>query len=124
MKAWHEKDTSPPMPLETGTCGITICVDLPPCCPVSGNPRRGSKLTLNYQATRELIDVLTLTRWVRSFQGGAPTGTRTMEGMILDLAQACADHTRADVSAVADCVIDAGLAHSLTLRIECKATPR
>lgn len=122
---WYERDTSPPLPLPPGASPkVAISVALPPCCPVSGNPRPGSTLTISYQPTCEVIDVLTLTRWVRSFRGGSPSGTRTMEAMIIDLAQMCADHTRVDVEAVAECLIDAGLPERQRMRIECVAVPR
>jgi hypothetical protein len=122
---WHERNTSPPLPLAAGkTAAITLSVALPACCPVSGNPRPGSTLTITYAPTGEVIDVLDLTRWVRSFRGGSPTGTRTMEAMIIDLAQMCADRVRVDVAAVADCLIEAGLPEHQRMRIECRAVPR
>jgi hypothetical protein len=88
-------------------------VALPPCCPVSGNPREGSTLTLAYEPAGWCLEVYSLRRVVSRFVGGWG-GTpeyppeRNMEGMVATLAQMAADALAVAVEFDADLVLDVG----------------
>lgn len=89
-------------------------VALPACCPVSGNPRDGSTLTLIYRPADVVLEVYSVGQLLRRFVGGW-AGTerypaeRNMEGMIRLLAQMAADAVGVRVTARAHLVLDAGL---------------
>ena len=88
-------------------------LDLPPCCPVSGNPQAGSTVEISYRAEDWCLEVYSLQHTVQRFVGGWP-GTerypadRNMEGMIRLLAQMCADALGTQVTVRAQLVLDAG----------------
>lgn len=63
---------------------------LPSCCPVSGNPQPGSEIVISYRAGGTVLEVYALSRYLYSFIGGHPSGTRTMEGMVEQIARDCA----------------------------------
>lgn len=70
-------------------------VDIPPCCPVSRNPRPGSTLTIVYRATEQVLEVASLYAYIHQFVGGLRDGheqfvVRDMEGMLLRVANDCA----------------------------------
>lgn len=100
-------------------------VALPPCCPVSGNPRAGSALRISYRPAGWCLEVYSLRAVVNRFRGGWP-GTerypaeRNMEGMIRTLAQMAADALGLRVKARADLVLDAG---RMTLRVSAEPRP-
>ncbi len=91
----------------------THTVALPPCCPVSDNPREGSTLEVRYRSCGEVLEVYSLRQVVERFRGGW-RGTdrypaeRNMEGMIGTLAQMCADALGRYVRVHASVVLDAG----------------
>lgn len=69
--------------------------DLPQCCPVSKNPFPGSKITIAYRAKEMVLDVTPLYAYIHSFVGGLHNDegelvVRDMEGMLLRIAQDCA----------------------------------
>lgn len=88
-------------------------VDLPPCCPVSSNPRAGSTLSVSYIPAGWCLEVYSLAQVVGRFRGGW-RGTeryppeRNMEGMIRTLAQMAADALELRVRVRADLVLDVG----------------
>ena len=90
-----------------------LVVPLPPCCPVSGNPREGSTLTLAYLPEGWCIEVYSLQQVLRRFVGGW-RGTerypaeRNMEGMVALLAQMAADALQRRVRFRAELVLDTG----------------
>ena len=99
-------------------------LDLPRCCPISGNPAPGSTLRLTYQPDLWCLEVYALESMVESFVGGfdgAPgyDPDRNMEGMIATLAQMAADATGVPVKATARLVLDAG-----RMTVRCHADPR
>lgn len=70
-------------------------VEVPPCCPVSRNPRPGSTLTIVYRANEQVLEVASLYAYIHQFVGGLRNATgellvRDMEGMLLRVAQDCA----------------------------------
>jgi len=71
-------------------------LDIPPCCPVSGNPLAGSRLTIFYRAKAQVLDILPLPEYIRQFVGGLrkPDGNydvHDMEGLIIRVAADCAN---------------------------------
>jgi 7-cyano-7-deazaguanine reductase len=87
------------MTLPNNTSGQRLfmqhAVDIPPCCPVSRNPRPGSTLTVVYRAKEQVLEVASLYAYLHQFVGGlrASDGqfvVRDMEGMLLRVAQDCA----------------------------------
>jgi NADPH-dependent 7-cyano-7-deazaguanine reductase QueF len=101
----------------------THTIELPPCCPISGNPQPGSTLTLSYRPAGWCIEVYSLRQLVDRFRGGWK-GTdrypaeRNMEGMIALVAQMAADALNVRVRGRAALVLDVG---PLELRV--KADP-
>lgn len=92
-----------------------ICdtVDIPPCCPISKNPKEGSCVTLRYRPAGSALEVYSLRRLVRMFVGGFPghgpyPPERNMEPMIGLLAKIAADHLGCPVHYRADLVLDTG----------------
>jgi hypothetical protein len=88
-------------------------VDIPPCCPVSGNPKAGSTLTLMYRPGAWVLEVYALRSLVARFRGGFPgvgryPAERNMEGMVQLVAQMAADALAVPVRARAELVLDAG----------------
>jgi hypothetical protein len=91
----------------------THTVPLPPCCPVSNNPRPGSVLIIEYEPQTRVLEVYSLRNLVRQFQGGFPgigkyPAERNMEGMIQLIGQMCADALAVQVKARAILQLDAG----------------
>jgi hypothetical protein len=86
---------------------------LPPCCPVSGNPRAGSKITLSYLSDGWALEVYSLRvlpkRFVNGWQGnGTYPPVRDMEGMIGLMARMCAEALGRRVRYKADLILDVG----------------
>jgi NADPH-dependent 7-cyano-7-deazaguanine reductase QueF len=70
-------------------------LDIPPCCPVSKNPRPGSKITLCYRPNGKSLEVASLLAYIHSYPGGfydehGVLLVRDMEGMIKRIAEDCA----------------------------------
>lgn len=63
---------------------------LPSCCPVSGNPQPESELRISYRAGALVLEVYALEAYLQEFIGGHPSGVRTMEGMVEQIARDCA----------------------------------
>jgi NADPH-dependent 7-cyano-7-deazaguanine reductase QueF len=66
------------------------------CCPVSGNPTWGSTITISYKGAESFLEIQSLREFVDSFVGGKGE-IRSMEGMLQEIAQACANILRVDV---------------------------
>lgn len=104
------------------TCEQNI-VPLPPCCPISGNPRDPSSLILTYLPRGWCLEVYSLRQLVERFVGGWKGNAhypaeRNMEGMIRLLVQMAADALGQPVSGRAYLTLDTG-----AMRIRAKATP-
>lgn len=98
---------------------------LPSCCPVSGNPKEGSRFRVSYIPAAQCLEVYSLKHVVADFQGGWKgrgryPAERNMEGMIRTLAQMCADALDTKVRAEAILVLDAG---SMSVRVRAEPQP-
>lgn len=85
-------------------------LELPPCCPVSKNPRPGSTLLICYKPQESVLEVGALYAYIHQYRGGLRDATgaiiiRDMEGMISRIAQDCANAVGVPVSVCADLVI-------------------
>ena len=69
---------------------------LKPCCPVSGNPLAGSVLEIEYRVDDFILEVESLRAYVDSYIGGLGD-IRSMEGMIQQITQDCANAVQAMV---------------------------
>lgn len=68
----------------------THILTIPPCCPVSGNPRPGSTIEIRYSPAKQILEVASLRAYVDSYKGGKGD-IRSMEGMIQAITQDCAN---------------------------------
>lgn len=85
---------------------ISHGVEIPPCCPVSGNPLSGSKLTVCYRPKGVVFPVENLQDFVAEYVGGHPhRNIRNMEEMVKDLAVRVADEVGVPVRVFADLLI-------------------
>lgn len=82
-------------------------VPLPQCCPISGNPQKGSYLMLCYQPKEVFLEVYSLKAYIDKFVGGYEN-IRDMEGMIQAICQECANTLGVFVSAGAWIVLQRG----------------
>jgi NADPH-dependent 7-cyano-7-deazaguanine reductase QueF len=69
-------------------------LDIPPCCPVSKNPRPGSQIAITYKPMGCSLEIASLIAYIHSFRGGLYDASgqlvvRDMEGMIQRIAQEC-----------------------------------
>ena len=99
-------------------------LDLPQCCPFSGNPQSGSTIEIRYTPVSKHIEVYSLRDYIASYIGGKKCPDsgklieREMEGMIQRIAIDCATAASVPVSVVAHLVLDCG-----RLRVECEGRP-
>lgn len=91
-------------------------LDLKPCCPISGNPLAGSVVEIEYRAADHLLEVEALRAYVDSYQGGRGD-VRSMESMIQQITQDCADTLRCAVHVTARL----NIAPEQKMRLECAA---
>lgn len=91
---------------------------LPQCCPVSGNPQAGSTITIAYRGTKGFLEVAALRVFVDSYIGGKGE-VRSMEGMLQEIAQACADILKVDVKLSSNLIIEP----KQIMRVTCYAFP-
>lgn len=85
-------------------------LDIPPCCPVSKNPRLGSTITIRYRPNGASLEVASLVAYLHSYQDGLYDASgqlvvRDMEGMLLNIAQDCANVLGVPVRVSAQLVI-------------------
>lgn len=85
-------------------------LDIPPCCPVSKNPRPGSKIVISYRAKEQVLEVASLMAYIYRFVGGLHSASgdlvvRDMEGMLLKIAQDCANKLGVPVRVRAELVL-------------------
>ena len=96
---------------------------IPQCCPVSGNPLPGSKLTVCYRPDDVVFPVEDLASFVSEYVGGRGD-IRGMEEMIQELAVRVRDVVRVPVRAYADLVIKPPFGgDQQTMRVSARATP-
>jgi hypothetical protein len=98
---------------------LWVCnqVEVAKCCPVSRNPKPGSVLSIQYRSGKRTLEVYSLHRYIQSFVGGHPDGTRNMETMIQKVAQDCADALGVPVRVSAELI----LAPQQRMRVVCRA---
>lgn len=94
----------------------THALDLPPCCPISGNPLSGSTIEIQYEPKDRILEVVSLCAYVDSYQGGRGD-VRSMEGMVQQITQDAADALGCTVWVLAVLNINP----NQRLRIECSA---
>lgn len=92
---------------------------LPQCCPVSHNPQPGSKVTISYKGKSGFLEVASLRAFIDSYIGGKGE-VRSMEGMLQEIAQTCAEILHVDVKLESYLVIEPGQ----VMRVRCYAFPR
>lgn len=84
--------------IENATTGIAReqhVLEIPPCCPVSKNPRPGSTITISYFPCGRSLEIASLYAYIHTFVGGlrdeqGELVVRDMEGMLMAIAQHCA----------------------------------
>lgn len=91
----------------TGDLLETHTLEIPPCCPVSKNPRPGSTITISYHPCGSSLEIASLFAFIHSFRGGlydvsGQLLVRDMEGMILRIAEECAQVLGVEVAVAAD----------------------
>jgi 7-cyano-7-deazaguanine reductase len=79
---------------------------LPPCCPVSHNPKAGSQIRICYRPKDKTLEVYSLHAYVQEFVDGHADGTRNMEAMIQKIAFDCANVLGVAVTVYANLVLD------------------
>jgi NADPH-dependent 7-cyano-7-deazaguanine reductase QueF len=82
-------------------------LDLPACCPVSGNPQPGSAIRISYKPDTCFLEVYALRKYIDSYRGGRGD-VRDMEGMIQQIALDCAAAVGVPVTVVASIVLQRG----------------
>jgi NADPH-dependent 7-cyano-7-deazaguanine reductase QueF len=92
--------------------------NLPECCPISRNPRPGSTISIIYKGRAGFLEVASLRAFIYSYVGGKGE-VRSMEGMLQEIAQSCADILGVDVKVFSDLNIDP----SQKMRVTCYAFP-
>jgi NADPH-dependent 7-cyano-7-deazaguanine reductase QueF len=85
---------------------------------VSGNPKAGSCLSIRYEPNDRLLEVAALRAYVDSYTGGLGD-IRSMEGMVQQITQDCADAIQTLCYVRADLVIEP----NQKMILECSATP-
>jgi hypothetical protein len=90
-----------------GTARLQHVLELPPCCPVSKNPRPGSVITISYSPCGRSLDIISLTGYIHTFIGGkrdeqGELVVRDMEGMLMAIARHCAQTLGQAVTLEAD----------------------
>lgn len=85
-------------------------LNIPPCCPVSRNPRPGSTLTICYRPVGASLEVAALYAYIHQYRGGLKDEhgailVRNMEEMIARVASDCAQATGVPVNVCANLVI-------------------
>jgi NADPH-dependent 7-cyano-7-deazaguanine reductase QueF len=91
-------------------------LELPSCCPVSGNPQPGSRITISYEANDGFLEVTSLRAFIDSYVGGKGD-VRSMEGMLQEIAQACAETLKVQVTLKSNLLIEPGQ----IMRVTCYA---
>lgn len=80
-------------------------LNLSPACPVSQNPRPGSKIIIKYEPAEKILEVASLLSYVESYKGGRGE-IRSMEGMIQAITQDCANSVGVPVYVKAKLLLD------------------
>jgi NADPH-dependent 7-cyano-7-deazaguanine reductase QueF len=92
--------------------------DLPQCCPVTKNPQPGSFLQISYHPNKNLLEVDSLASYITEYIGGR-MDVRSMEGMVQNIAQDCANASGVKTKVTASLI----LVPRQRMRLQCKAWP-
>ncbi len=89
---------------------VSHILAIPPCCPVSHNPRPGSSLTITYEPYDKVLEVASLYAYIHSFVDGLKDEdgvivVRNMEEMIERIAVDCSQMVGVRVSVEAELVL-------------------
>jgi NADPH-dependent 7-cyano-7-deazaguanine reductase QueF len=87
-------------------------------CPVSQNPRKGSKLVISYTPGKKCLEVVSLVAYVESYTGGRGD-VRSMEAMVQQITSDCSKATGATVRVFADLILEP----FQKMRLTCTAYP-
>jgi NADPH-dependent 7-cyano-7-deazaguanine reductase QueF len=90
-------------------------LDLPQCCPVSGNPQPGSYIVISYAPADLVLEVYALRKYINEFVGGRGD-VRSMEGMIAQIAQDCRQAVGVKVKVRAYLIINPGQVMNMVVR--------
>jgi NADPH-dependent 7-cyano-7-deazaguanine reductase QueF len=88
-------------------------------CPVTNNPQIGSTITIAYKGAQSFLEIASLRAFVDSYKGGKGD-VRSMERMLQEIAQSCADVLRVDVKLTSELLIEP----AQVMRICCFAFPQ
>lgn len=88
-------------------------------CPFSSNPLPGSSITVKYKGGNHFLEVVDLHSFIQSYCGGKGD-IRSMEGMLQEIAQTCADSLRVDVTLTSHLLLEP----KQTMRVTCYAFPK
>lgn len=91
---------------------------LSPCCPISGNPKEGSTLKIEYRVNERILEVEALRAYVDSYIGGRGD-VRSMEGMCQQITQDCANAVDTSVHVLAEL----NISPNQRMILECCANP-
>jgi len=92
---------------------------LSPACPYSGNPKEGSKIKIVYKPASCILEVTSLREYVDSYKGGKGD-IRSMEGMIQQITQDCANAARVGIELTAELIIEP----NQEMKLICTAHPK
>lgn len=92
---------------------------LPKCCPMTENPQPGSMMQIRYRPNDVILEVASLREYVTEYVGGR-CDVRSMEGMVQNIAQDCANAVGVKVRIKAKLV----LLPEQTMKLTVKAWPR
>jgi NADPH-dependent 7-cyano-7-deazaguanine reductase QueF len=101
----------------------THTLSLPNCCPVTQNPQKGSTVQISYSPDRLILEVASLRAYVDSYVGGRGD-VRSMEGMIQQITQDCANTVGVMVHSVALLLINPNQKMQLECSALCQKRPK
>lgn len=101
------------------TTHVNHAISIPPCCPISGNPLKGSLLEICYSPIKFVLEVEALRQYVDSYKGGRGD-VRSMEGMIQNICQDSADCVAVPVRVKARL----NLRPNQQMTVDCTANPK
>lgn len=91
---------------------------LPQCCPITKNPQPGSHLKIKYRPQKLLLEVQSLSDYIMEYIGGR-LDVRSMEGMVQNISQDCANAVGVRVKVKAILILNP----PQLMRLHCSAWP-
>ena len=89
------------------------------CCPMSKNPLPGSTIKITYRPESLILEVAALRAYIDSYIGGRGE-IRSMEGMIQQITQHCANATQVHCRVIAELKINP----SQEMHLVCSSDPK